>query len=1045
MKYKSHFSVRCTLRCLLVLGTSTLLTAKALGVTVATDTTKPLTFWYWMYGAVSKAGIRADLQAMKDAGIGGCYLMPIRSSKDAPQYHGTADQFTPAFWDSIDETFRVADSLGLSIGIHISDGFALAGSPAITPAESMQKVVWTDTIVPAKDVISMTLKQPETVRDYYQDIACYAYNNVKRPWQQSLLAHPIRCKHDTAWTVDLDTQHTIRSLQVILSGNNIQGQRLKIEALGDDGKQITGAYQLTPPRQGWQSSGAPFTFALLTMTARYLRLSWTPQGNEPGSEDLDAAKWSPVLKVKQLIVSDEPRIDQWEGKSGASWRIAATEPIEIKDRDCLTASPVTLTLQDGRVVAANGSLSGNVRILRFGHTSTGQENATGGGGKGLEADKFSRRATLKLLDNWYALFLQRPHAQVVKGLHIDSWECGTQNWGTDFATAFRQRRGYDLLPYLPVYAGYVVESTERSEQVLRDIRLTVNDLVRDVFFQTVKERADEWGKTVTHESIAPTFIADGMEHYRLSDRPMGEFWFRSPTHDKPADMLDAISGAHLYGKNIIQAEGFTELRGTWDETPAMLKPLLDREYALGLNRLVFHVMAHNPWIDRKPGMTLDGIGLFFQRDNTWFHESKAFVDYIRRCQQWLQKGTPVVDLAVFTGEEMPRRALTPDRLTTILPGLFGTDRFEQEQQRLDAGGVTMTESPIGVRHVKGILDMKDWVNCLKGYHYDSMNADALLREAVIKDGTITMPGGVAYRALVLPGKTKMDPTGTLSEAVKEKIAECRRNGVAIINRPYTKDDLHGLGIRKDVDVPTGIGFAHRSLTSSPDRQATDPKEIYFLTNQDSTEVTFSASFRGQSKKALCFQPVDSTYKELAVSHHNGRTEMQVDLVAYGSCFILLSDHRLPQAPPYSHKDETTSIQLPLKDWTVRFEENGIKKIVDLPYDFRREPNDSLRFFSGHITFTKTFTLHKPKGRIVLPIGDSHHVVTVNVNGIDCGTIWTAPYEADITRALRNGTNTFRVTVVNTWDNALRGADRGTPPYAGIWTNGKYRAAPTVKP
>lgn len=281
--------------------------------------------------------------------------------------------------------------------------------------------------------------------------------------------------------------------------------------------------------------------------------------------------------------------------------------------------------------------------------------------------------------------------------------------------------------------------------------------------------------------------------------------------------------------------------------------------------------------------------------------------------------------------------------------------------------------------------------------------------------------------------------------MKEKIAECRRNGVAIINRPYTKDDLHGLGIRKDVDVPTGIGFAHRSLTSSPDRQATDPKEIYFLTNQDSTEVTFSASFRGQSKKALCFQPVDSTYKELAVSHHNGRTEMQVDLVAYGSCFILLSDHRLPQAPPYSHKDETTSIQLPLKDWTVRFEENGIKKIVDLPYDFRREPNDSLRFFSGHITFTKTFTLHKPKGRIVLPIGDSHHVVTVNVNGIDCGTIWTAPYEADITRALRNGTNTFRVTVVNTWDNALRGADRGTPPYAGIWTNGKYRAAPTVKP
>ena len=107
---------------------------------------------------------------------------------------------------------------------------------------------------------------------------------------------------------------------------------------------------------------------------------------------------------------------------------------------------------------------------------------------------------------------------------------------------------------------------------------------------------------------------------------MGEFWLNSPTHDKPNDMLDAISGAHIYGKNIIQAEGFTEVRGTWDEHPGMLKALLDRNYALGINRLFFHVYVHNPWLDRKPGMTLDGIGLFFQRElgnqfgNVVFHQ-----------------------------------------------------------------------------------------------------------------------------------------------------------------------------------------------------------------------------------------------------------------------------------------------------------------------------------------------------------------------------------------------------------------------------------------
>ncbi|MGE5520465.1 MAG: glycosyl hydrolase, partial [Candidatus Dadabacteria bacterium] len=38
----------------------------------------PWVFWYWLQASVSKVGITADLQAMKDAGIGGAYLMPIK-------------------------------------------------------------------------------------------------------------------------------------------------------------------------------------------------------------------------------------------------------------------------------------------------------------------------------------------------------------------------------------------------------------------------------------------------------------------------------------------------------------------------------------------------------------------------------------------------------------------------------------------------------------------------------------------------------------------------------------------------------------------------------------------------------------------------------------------------------------------------------------------------------------------------------------------------------------------------------------------------------
>ena len=98
---------------------------------------KPWTFWYWMHGAVSKDGIRADLKAMHEIGLGGAYLMPIRGVEGSTYPH-PVNQLTPEWWEMVRYSFQIADSLNLKMGMHISDGFALAGGPWIKPAESMQ-------------------------------------------------------------------------------------------------------------------------------------------------------------------------------------------------------------------------------------------------------------------------------------------------------------------------------------------------------------------------------------------------------------------------------------------------------------------------------------------------------------------------------------------------------------------------------------------------------------------------------------------------------------------------------------------------------------------------------------------------------------------------------------------------------------------------------------------------------------------------------------------------------------------------------------------
>ncbi len=1015
---------------------------------------KPWTFWYWMYGAVSKPGIHADMVGMKNVGLGGCYLMPIRGAAERPQYRGDAIQLSPKFWEMVDYSFQQADSLGLDMGIHICDGFALAGSPAILPEESMQKVVWTDSIVMGgKSIQGVALLRPESYKDgkqqpagseggYYEDIAAFAIRCKEMPQHFK----PSRTDYTDAVstskgyylatkpasiTYTFDSPVTVRSMRVVPKGNNVQAQRLLVQ-VSDDGVNFRDVKQLVPPRQGWQNTQCDYTFSLPTTTARYFRFSWTPDGTDPGAEDMDAAKWKPLLKLQDVVLSNQPMVNQYEGKSAAVWRIdtdtAATgETVPMDD-------VVRLQLLDGKITGAfvNGKLQkklpkGTWRLLRMGHTSTGQTNATAGDGKGLEVDKFSAEATRKLFASWYELFLKRPHGNVVKYLHIDSWECGSQNWGCHFAEEFKARRGYDLLPYLPVMAGVPLESAGKYEQVLKDVRLTVNDLVHEKFFATFTGLAHERGLKVSHESTAPTFPADGLLHSKYADIPMGEYWLNSPTHDKPNDMLDAVSGAHIYGKNIVQAEGFTEVRGVWDETPAMLKPMLDRNLALGMNKLFFHVTAHNPWMDRKPGMTLEGIGLFFQRDNTWYPEARGFVDYITQCQRYLQQGTPVVDIAVFTGEELPSRALTPDKLVPMLPGVFGADRVTSEKQRIANEGIPLEESPVGVTHSANILDLKDWCNALHGYKYDSMNKDALLGWKV---GNQTKQG---YRILVVP-----QPKNTLSTEVKAKIEQLKAAGIVIIDSPYHAKDFSQYGIEPDIFLPENMDYAHRKVVAASDASVAD---IYFLTNQEARERTMEVSFRGQTAKA------------------------KLKLPAYGSAIVTFSKEGEMKVVDFT-KSGSRDRELVLSGkWNVHFDDIQQDTTVVLPFDWSKSANEKIRYYSGHATFTTSFVWKAEKNAksqattakedyaknayakndyakndyAKICLGKIGDVAQVLVNGKRYGYAWTAPYEVYVPKSeLKNGKNQLQIVVANTWHNALQGADEGKAPFDGIWTNAKYR-------
>lgn len=447
------------------------------------DEAKPWTFWNWKYGSVSRPGIHADLTGMKNVGMGGIWLMPVREAGECLEFQDGVAQLSPEFWKMMDYSFLLADSLDFDMGIHV-----LPGNPLVLPAESMQKVVWTDTIMKGgKKIEGLQMWQPESYKDG------------------------------------------------------------KMQSAGSEG--------------GYYQDIAAFAI-------------------------------------------------RFKGKTGPAWRNATDSAARSEAVPMTDVLP--LKMEGGMVmgVMVNGILQnklpkGSWCLLRMGHTSTGQTHATDGKGMGLEVDRFSPAAVKKLFDSWYAPLLNRPHGDVVSYLYIDPREWGSQNWGCQFAEEFKVRRGYDLIPYLPVMAGVTLESASRYEQVQNDIRLTIGELVKEKFFQTFTRLAEE-------------------QYVEVSCEPI-------PRTDHPDDMFRAVSRAHIYNENPVQAVACTGNYGARNGTPASLTPLTDSHLALGINRFIFqHDIVRHP-------------------------EARGFMDYITMCQHYLQQGRPVVDIAVFHPSENPEQ------------------------------------------------------------------------------------------------------------------------------------------------------------------------------------------------------------------------------------------------------------------------------------------------------------------------------------------------------------------------------------------------------
>jgi hypothetical protein len=200
----------------------------------------------------------------------------------------------------------------------------------------------------------------------------------------------------------------------------------------------------------------------------------------------------------------------------------------------------------------------------------------------------------KYIDTYLDMYKDATGGQMGKeGLShmvLDSYEAGHMTWTKAMPEEFKKRRGYDMMAWIPVLAGRVVQSAEASEQFLWDFRKTIGELIVENHYEVIGDALHARGMkryTESHEN-GRIFLADGMDVKRKADIPMSAMWTPGSLAGgadeevrSEADIREAASVAHIYGQNLVAAESMTSISNAFSWHPEKLKRTADLEMASG--------------------------------------------------------------------------------------------------------------------------------------------------------------------------------------------------------------------------------------------------------------------------------------------------------------------------------------------------------------------------------------------------------------------------------------------------------------------------------
>ncbi len=990
--------------------------------------TKPAVYWYWISDHISKEGISRDLEAMAAVGIGEAFVGNI----DQIEEKGNVKVLSEEWWQLVEFAIEEGARTGIDIGFFNAPGWSQSGGPWIKPSESMRYLVTEETSIEGPASFNQKLT---TSHEHFEDVAILAFQaplldnksisgqltgitthvetNAKLWFDEDPSTESfIPGSEEFTITLHTESEYTIRSLTFLPAGKPFR-LWCKIEAKNADGNYRT-VKQFEIDRSNTDTSVGFIPFGAVAETfpatsAKEFKLTFYSMSGNPGFTEIilsGAARAERYIEKQlgRLCPNPSPQWDTY------MWQ----QPTPIDDPNLTIPSSEVLNIS--HLMDSEGNIKwqipeGKWIIQRIGMIPTGVLNRPASPeATGLEVDKMNALYVENHFNAYLGRLLNRlPSGHRLTKIIADSYETGAQNWTTGMEEDFRNKFGYDPIPWLPVLTGRVVGSADLSDRFLWDLRRMVADKISYEYVGTLRRLANEnnlelWLENYGHWGYPGEFLQYGGQ----SDHIAGEFWTGDGNEGR--ELRAASSASHTYGKNVIAAEAFTSGGPAWHWNPRNLKKKADWAATKGINHFVMHVYIHQPYETMVPGINA-WFGIEFNRHNTWFSQSKDWIDYIRRTHYLLQQGLYVADVAYFTGEDAPKMT-GPD--TPPLP---------------------------------------------QGYNFDYINADVIETRLDVKDGRFVLPDGMSYKLLVLP------PQATMRPSVLKKIEKLIALGGIVVghapqrspsmeNFPVNDNEIQILAreIWKNIPVDSAAkisygkgwvynGFQLEDVFSDigllPDIQninnenfpwihrKLDDLDIYFISNQTDFTSTITPSFRVDGMIPEIWEPNLQIREPLNITTENGTTSLSLEFDPGQSYFVVFRKAKSETQPELVNYSQGKTIYELENNWEVHFNESaggpGKVSFTSLT-DWSQNENDQIKFYSGTATYKKKFNLRGiPKNqRIYINLGEFQNLAKVKLNGKHLGTVWAKPFILDITDAVKRRNNILEIEITNNWHNRLVG-------------------------